>query len=68
MSSPKSSNTPVEESKARIYDTDTPAATKKSAARVYDAPSRSGGLSLGIIVGIVVVLLILAFVLFQVIF
>ena len=70
MSNPKSNDTPAvrEETRARVYDTATPAAAKQSGPGVYDAPSRAGGLPLGMIVGIAVALLILAFLLFQFVF
>jgi hypothetical protein len=70
MSNPKSNDKPAsaEGSGPRVYDTATTATTKKSGPGVYDAPSRAGGLPLGMIIGIVVALLILAFLIFQFVF
>lgn len=68
MSDPNQSNRPAatDTSGARIYDAD--ASTKVNKSGVYDAPARAGGVSMAMIVGIIAALLILAFILFQFVF
>lgn len=70
MSNPMSNDKPTaaEGTGPRVYDTATPVVAKKAGPGVYDAPSRAGGLPVGMLVGIVVAVLILAFLLFQFVF